>query len=142
MSNNTIIPAQFAWASYDSSMPLEELKFVDQQDNEPVVKFHTTNNDLLFTISSSGLQYNFEKYPHDTSKQAAQKVFECLQDAKLLTALERQNCAYFRLKAYREYGEREIVFSTNGVTHNYTDVSLFYYHMFEHLTTLIRKKYA
>lgn len=135
-----MIPAQFAWLDYNTT-DVPELRFVGEVENEPTIQFHNQDG-VFFTIRSSKFEYNFEKYPHDTSKQAASRLFASLENAHMLSALQTKNRVTINLRAYKDIPAHVIEFSCDGVSHTFEHVELFYHHMFEHLSTMVRNRYS
>ena len=94
---------------------------------------------VLLTLSSKEISYNHQEFPHDTAKQAANRIFPILKGS-LLYGLTKEKDVGVGLKAHGEYPEREIIFTTQEIKHNY-DVSTWTWWLLHHLEVLIKKDF-
>lgn len=81
---------------------------------EPAIVF-SIGGTPVFTIKSSGLQYNQEKFPNDTYQLAASRTFEALRGS-----LNKDGTLSIRLNAYKEHPERHFEITKDGIEHSYS----------------------
>lgn len=102
---------------------------------EPQVNFTTEGGITIFTLKSSGMQYNRDEYPHDTAEKAAKKFYEMIKPMSSDLSMPELRWEF------SEWGgnpRREVVISKGeGVRHNY-DLDIWHDWFVEHLNRLVK----
>lgn len=102
---------------------------------EPTVNFTTEGGVVVFSIKSSGVFYNRDEFPKDTTEQAARRVYEMI---KPVSSWITQPDLKWSLSEWRENPRREFVINKNGITHNY-DLDVWHHWFMEHLNRLVKR---
>lgn len=110
---------------------------------EPSVLIHQNSSNItatekpqtVLTVKSSGLFYNQDAFPQDTTEQAARRVFDIIRPKynNLIAPLDLN----LTLDAYREFPKRYFRVNKSGVEHNY-DVDTWHWWMLEHLDRIVK----
>ncbi len=110
-------------------------------ENEPKVTFAAKDNVEVFVLTSSGMLFNRELFPHDSYQQAAKRTFLVIDSILRDTLTDNSRTFNFRLKEWREFPIRNFEIAASGViTHNY-EVDTWHWWFLEALGKLVREKY-
>lgn len=112
-------------------------------ETEPCVLIHENSYNItstqrpqaVLTIKSSGLSYNQDAFPQDTTEQAARRVYEIIKPKH--TQFGAVLDLNLTLASYKEFPEKHFRVSKNGVEHNY-DVDTWHWWMLEHLDKIVK----
>lgn len=105
--------------------------------SEPCVTLSDVSGTPVLKIKTSGLEYNRETYPHETSKQAAERVYQVLTRALHTDA---KPGLHLTLAAFGDYPQTTFILSSQGCQHDF-NLDLWHWWMIEHLVHLLSKRY-
>jgi len=101
---------------------------------EPSITFADSSSKQILAIKSSGIVYNRDAFPNDSSKQAAERVYACI---KPFSKQINQPELNWQLDAWNEYPKRMFKASKDGIEHNF-DLDLWHWWMMDHLEKLVK----
>lgn len=111
---------------------------------EPSILIHENSSNItgsterpvsILSVKSSGLFYNRDAFPQDTTEQAALRVYEIIRPKN--TNFGAVLDLNLRFNAYNEFPERYFRVNKSGVEHNY-DVDTWHWWMLEHLDKIVK----
>ncbi len=110
-------------------------------EDEPKVTFTTKDSIEVFVLTSSGLYFNRDAFPHDSYRQAAKRTFTVLENVLRDILSDKTRTFNFRLKEWKENPVRNFEIAATGtITHNY-ELDVWHWWFLEALSKLVREKY-
>ena len=84
---------------------------------EPKIIFKNGDGNEVIKFTPDGIHYNHKIFPNNTYKQAGQRFFYTMIYYNHLDVSKRD--VRFGLTEWKDHKKREIIFTKNGLEHNY-----------------------
>lgn len=106
-------------------------------ESEPMMTFNDSDG-VVFTIASSKLEFNKERFPNYTYKHAAALVYKLLVSPGVRLTVKNNKPFVITLSAYKDFPERNFTISKDGIDHNF-HIDLWHWWMLETVSEMVRK---
>lgn len=129
----------YGWKPYIPEQIPDNLVLME---NEPRVTFADPNKTEVLVLTSSGLFFNRDAFPHDSYRTAAKRAFAVIDNTMREYLTDNKRSFNFRLKEWKEFPVRQFEIACDGtITHNYDNIDTWHWWFLQALGKLVREKY-